>query len=100
MDEYLQPMARRAYGLHMLETPERNARLLLAYLRVTQMKQFNKRDLMRTPHKSNLPSMRDAASFDEAIALLRDGKWVFKIPSDHTGRQREDYAVNARLFMP
>lgn len=99
MDDYLQPMACKAYGIHALDEAERNARLLLAYLSKQRLTHFNKRELMRTPHKAHLKGMRNAEQFDAAIELLITAKWVFRMEADQGGRRREDYAVNKRLFM-
>lgn len=97
VDDYAKPMAERVYGDAALPEVERNAATLARYIRKAGLRQINKRDLKRTPHKSKLPCLRDKDSMDGAVEYLVDAGWLHDSASREggtIGRRREDYTVN------
>lgn len=101
VDAYVKPTARRVFGEAALPPVERNAALLLRYLRKQEMRSFNARLLKRSPHKANLPGLGDAASMNDALGLLVDGGWLMSDghrEGGSTGRGTSDYIVNPALF--
>jgi hypothetical protein len=101
VDDYAKHMAQRTYGDAALPAVERNAAVLARYIRKHDLHTINKRALRRSPHKSHLPSLRDAAALDATLAYLVDAGWLRESHSrDGTGpgRQREDYTVNPAVF--
>ena len=69
MEDYALPMALKAYGCNTQDSIERDASLLLAFLKRPTMLSFAKRELMRV-YKSELPTMRKGSEFDAAICKL------------------------------
>ena len=97
IDSYAKPMAERVYGDAALPMAERNAALLGRYIVKSGLRTFNKRALKRSPHKSALPSLRDAKAMDAALEVLTDAdliRPVGKRDGDGPGRTSGDYAVN------
>ena len=97
VDDYAKPMAERVYGDAALPEVERNAATLARYIRRAQLRQINKRDLKRTPHKSKLPNLRDKDAMDGAVEYLVGAGWLQESGTREggtTGRRREDYTVN------
>ena len=98
MDEYARPMALKVYGHHSQSPAERDARILLAYLKDRNLQVFNTRELMRASGPDRLRTLRKASEMDAAIELLAAGGWVKRMPSTGRGiRPRQDYAVHPRL---
>jgi putative DNA primase/helicase len=101
IDDYAKPMAERVYGDAALPTSERNAAILARYIVRNQFQTFNKRDLKRSPHKSQLPMVRDAKAMDAALEVLTDGgiiAHVGKRDGDGPGRSSGDYKVNPAVL--
>ena len=97
IDDYAKPMAARVYGDAALPVAERNAAMLARYILKAGLRTINKRDLKRSPHKSALPTMRDAKALDAAIEVLADADWLKPNgarDSDMPGRASASYAVN------
>ena len=97
VDDYAKPMAERVYGDAALPAVERNAAVLARYIRKAKLTKVNKRELKRSPHKSHLHGLRDAAAMDAAIGHLVDAAWMLPAPArdgQSAGRLREDYLVN------
>ena len=101
VDDYAKPMAERVYGDAALPVVERHAATLARYIRKAKLGQVNKRDLRRSPHKSNLAGIRDADALEAALRFLVDAGWLLKNPSRDGGghgRQSEDYLVNPAVL--
>ena len=97
IDSYAKPMAERVYGDAALPMAERNAALLGRYIVNSGLRTFNKRALKSSPHKSALPSLRDAKAMDAALEVLIDADLIRPVgerDGDGPGRARGDYAVN------
>ncbi len=101
VDDYAKSMAERVYGDAALPPVERSSAVLARYIRKAELRQVNKRELRRSPHKSRLPGLRDNAVLEAVLAHLVDAGWLREAPSrdgPSTGRQREDYLVNPAVF--
>ena len=86
------------YGMIDMIAIERDARILLAYLKVRDLRVFNTRELMRASGKDRLGTMNTASEMEAAITLLIAGGWVRKMEGTGRGiRPRQDYAVHHRL---
>lgn len=100
VDDYAKPMAERVYGDAALPEVERNAATLARYIRKAGLRQINKRDLKRSPHKSRLPNLKDKGAMDEAVDHLVDAGWLRDCSAREgatIGRHREDYQVNPAI---
>jgi hypothetical protein len=100
VDSYAKPMAERVYGDAALPIAERDAAVLARYIVKKGLRAFNKRELKRSPHKSALPSLRNAKAMDAALEVLEDGGLVRtsgKRDGEGPGRASGDYAVNPAL---
>lgn len=100
VDAYAKPMAERVYGDAALPAAERDAALLARYIVKKGLRTFNKRELKRSPHKTALPSLRNAKAMDAALEVLEDCGLVRtsgKRDGDGPGRASGDYAVNPAL---
>jgi hypothetical protein len=94
-DDYAKPMAQRVYGDAALPEAERNAAVLARYIRKHAFTAINKRDLKRSPHKSHLSMLRNAAAMDAAVSHLVDCGWLLSADDGNPqGRPRGDYLVN------
>ena len=90
-------MALRVYGDAILPAVERNAAVLARHIRKAGLHDINKRQLKQSPHKSQLPGLRDKDLLDAAVEHLVDLGWLREDPrreGDLPGRQRSDYVVN------
>ncbi len=97
IDSYAKPMAERVYGDAALPSADRNAALLARYLIKSGLRTFNKRALKRSPHKSALPSLRDAKAMDAALDVLVDADLIRMAGTrdgESQGRATGDYSVN------
>lgn len=95
IDEYAKPMAERVYGDTALPKPDRNAAVLARYILKNGLQRFNKRELKRSPHKSALPTMRDAKAMDAALEVLADAGWIQTAGDQNgPGRPSGDFMVN------
>jgi putative DNA primase/helicase len=98
VDDYAKPMAQRVYGDAALPAAERNAAVLARYIRKHGFTTINKRDLKRSPHKSHLAALRNAAAMDAAVAHLVDSGWLLSVDdASPQGRPRGDYLVNPAI---
>ncbi len=99
VDDYAKPMAQRVYGDAALPDAERNAAVLARYIRKHAFTMINKRDLKRSPHKSHLAVLRNAAAMDAAVAHLVDSGWLLSTDDGNPqGRPRGDYLVNPAIY--
>lgn len=97
IDDYAKPMASRVYGDAALPKSERDAAILARYIRKNGLRSINARDLKRSPHKSALPTLRNAQAMTEAIELLCDAGWLVSAAErsgELQGRKSADYTVN------
>lgn len=97
IDDYAKPMAARVYGDAAMPAAERNAAILARYIAKAGLRTFNKRDLKRSPHKSALPTLRDAEPMNKALEVLCDAGWIQFAGSrdgEGAGRLSGDYRVN------
>ncbi len=99
MDTYARPMALKVYGNYSQSPAERDARILLDYLKDRGLEVFNTRELMRATGPDRMRTMRKAAEMEAAIELLTAAGWVRKIEGTGRGiRPRQDYAVHPQVF--
>jgi hypothetical protein len=57
--------------------------------------------MKRSPHKSEIPSMRDGAALSDALAVLCDADWLHEAGTrqgDTVGRKSADYLVNPKVW--
>lgn len=96
VDSYAKPMAERVYGDAALPMVERHAAMLAKYIRRQGLRAINKRELKRSPHKSALPGLREAAAMDAAVGFLVDAGWIMPQHSrdGKPGQPKLDYIVN------
>lgn len=97
IDDYAKPMAARVYGDAAMPAAERNAAILARYIMKAGLHTFNKRELKRSPHKSALPTLREAEAMDKALEVLCDAGWIEFAGSrngEGAGRLSGDYRVN------
>ena len=101
IEEYAKPAALRVFGDAALPLVERNAATLARHIRRNRMQRVNARELKRSPHKSHLPTMRDSASLNEALALLCDADWLRDAGErrgESQGRRSSDFIVNPAVY--
>lgn len=100
MDDYAKPMAERVYGDAALPPVERNAALLARYIFKQGLRQINKRELKRSPHKSALPQLRVASVMDAAVEYLVEAGWLMDAGTRQggaPGRPTATYLVNPAI---
>lgn len=94
VDEYAKPMSLRVFGDAALPIAERNAAILARYIQKERLTAINRRELMRTPHKTHLPTLRRADAMKEAFEVLLNAGWIAPAANVASGRPRSDYRVN------
>lgn len=98
IDEYLKPMAKRAFGDNALSDHGLNASILAKWLLKYKPVTINTRRLQR---EARLPGLRDASAIHDAIALLVGADWLRpdnKRQGDTPGRSSNDYIINGSLM--
>ena len=98
VDDYLKPMAERVFGDAALPEGDRIAATVAGWILREKPAVLNARDLRR---KARLPGLREAEKVKLALNVLVEADWlrpVFGRAGDRTGRQREDYQINPRLY--
>ena len=98
VDDYLKPMAERVFGDAALPEGDRIAATVARWILRERPAVLNARDLRR---KARLPGLREAEKVKLALNVLVEADWlrpVFGRAGDSTGRQREDYQINPRLY--
>jgi putative DNA primase/helicase len=101
VESYAKPAAKRVFGDAALPKAERDAAILARYILRKKLRRINARDLKRSPHKVELPTMREAHALNDALALLCDADWLEEVGSrqgDSPGRKSADYLVNPKLL--
>lgn len=99
-EDYLKPMARRAYGNVALSQDEKYAAIVARWIMDNKPDRINARIVQRTIGKASLPkpdNMRDACG------LLIDANWLFpdfNRDGSHKGREKIEYLVNPHLLNP
>jgi len=98
IDDYLKPMAERVFGDAALPEGDRLAAIVASWILRERPPLLNARDLRR---KARLPGLREAEKVKLALNVLMEAEWIrpaFDRAGDSTGRRREDYEVNPRLY--
>ena len=98
VDDYLKPMAERVFGDAALPEGDRIAATVARWILRERPAVLNARDLRR---KARLPGLREAEKVKLALNVLVEADWLrpaFGRAGDSTGRQREDYQINPRLY--
>lgn len=101
VDDYAKPHAERVYGDAALPLVERNAAVLARYIVKWGLRSINLRELKQSPHKSALPSLRQKAAMDDAVAHLVDANWLrpdLSREGGGPGQPRLDYLVNPAVL--
>jgi hypothetical protein len=101
VESYAKPSAKRVFGDAALPKAERDAAILARYILRKKFKRVNARDLKRSPHKSELPTMREAQALNDALAILCDADWLHEAGTrnaENAGRKTADYIVNPKLL--
>ena len=94
IEQYLKPMAERAYGDAALPKAERNAATLAKWIVESKPERINTRELQRS---AGLPSLCRAEVIKEAAEVLVEADWLRYDPTRagrKAGRQSNDYLVN------
>jgi hypothetical protein len=97
LDDYYIPMAERVFGDAALPECDRHAATVARWILRERPTLLNARELRR---RARLPGLRDADKVKLALGVLVDAVWIFPVPdrAGGTGRRREDYAVNPRVY--
>jgi len=99
IDEYLKPMAARAYGDASLPQAERNAATLAKWIRRERPERFKVRDLYR---RVRLPGLMQAADAKEAVEVLVELDWLRPAPNrvgETKGKQSGEFEVNPEVLI-
>jgi len=91
VEEYLKPMAKRAYGDAALPEEEKNAATLVKWTIKNKVEQVNVRDLYRT---IKLPGLDKPVKVKAAIEILLETDWLRPISFNEAGRPKQSYIVN------
>jgi hypothetical protein len=98
LDDYFLPMAERVYGDAALPEGDRLAATVARWILQERPRLLNARALRR---RVRLPGLRDADKVKLALGALAEADWLIPSPDragGGTGRQREDYVVNPRVY--
>lgn len=98
IEQYLKPMAERAYGDASLPQIERNAATLAKWIDKNKPERINVREVQRS---AGLPGLQKAEDAKKAIEELVEGDWLRHDPrraGRKSGRQSNDYLVNLNLL--
>jgi hypothetical protein len=72
--------------------------VLARYIVKAGLRKLNKRELKRSPHKSALPTLRDAKAMDAALEVLEDAGWIKSAAAQAgPGRPSGDYIVHPEV---
>ncbi|MFC1672654.1 DUF3987 domain-containing protein [Pseudomonadota bacterium] len=94
IEQYLKPMAERAYGDAALSKAERDAAALAKWIVKNEPKLINVREIQRM---SGIPSLKKVDEVKGAVAVLLDGDWLRADPRRNgttAGKRSGDYRVN------
>jgi hypothetical protein len=98
IDDYFKPMAERVFGDAALPEGDRLAAIVAHWILRERPQTINARELRR---KARLPGLREADKVKLALTVLVEADWLrpaFDRSGTSTGRPREDYLVNPRLY--
>lgn len=98
MEEYFKPMAERVFGDAALPEGDRLAAVLARWILKERPDVVNARDIRR---KVRLPGLKEAEKVKLALSVLVEADWLKPDPkraADNAGRQKEDYAVNPKVW--
>ena len=98
IDDYLKPMATRAFGDVGLSDENRNAVTLAKWLLKKRPEQINSRVLQR---EIRLPGLKNAKDIKGVIEVLIDANWLHGNPKRNgktVGKMSGDFLINERLF--
>lgn len=96
MEDYLLPMARRAYADGATPKAMRAARLLVCIIRERGLDHFTSRDVARLDRTG----LRGKAELDPALALLTEGDCIRRVDvpaNPQGGRPQRLFVVNPAL---
>lgn len=98
MEEYFKPMAERVFGDAALPEGDRLAAVLARWILKERPDVVNARDIRR---KARLPGLKEPEKVKLALSVLVEADWLKPAPQragDNAGRQRDDYAINPKLW--
>jgi len=98
VEDYLKPMAERVFGDATLPEGDRLAAVLARWILRESPTILNARDIRR---KARLPGLREADKVRLGLNVLVEADWLrpaFNRAGESTGRQREDYLVNPKVY--
>ena len=98
IDDYLKPMAVRAFGDAAISISDRKAATLAKWIIKTRPKRINTRELQRG---AGMPSLGTREDIQGAIEALIEADWLKSEESrrgNTKGRQKSDYAINPYVF--
>jgi hypothetical protein len=98
IEDYFLPMAARVFGDAALPDGDRHAATLARWIVANRPQKVNARDIRR---KAGLPGLKQSENVALAISTLVEADWLrpaFERAGDTSGRQRQDYEVNPRLW--
>ncbi len=97
IEQYLKPMAAKAYGDAALPQAERNAATLAKWIIKNKVERINTRELQRNVR---LLGLRTASEIRSAIKYLVEESWLygdFKRGGKNKGRLTNNYQVNPKI---
>lgn len=98
IDEYLKPMAKRAFGDAGLTDQQRNAATLAKWILKNRLEQINTREISRVAVS---PNLRKANKVQGAVVTLMASKWLRANPKRKgpgSGRHSNDFQVSPLLW--
>jgi hypothetical protein len=91
---YFLPMAERCYGDAALPDAERHAAAIGRWIRRTKPTVVNARELRRE-HRADIPGLpNDSTKIKDALAVLVEARWLFRVEQYRAHSRRDDYRVN------
>jgi len=97
IEQYLKPMAERAYGDAALSKAERNAATLAKWIVKNKPERINVRELQRSV---GLPGLKKAADIKGAIEVFVEAGWLHADPKREgagAGREKGDWLTHPNL---
>lgn len=95
VDEYLRPMAARAYGDAALPLAERHAAAIARRITKEHPETINARVIRRD---WRLPNLNKPEHVNDALTVLEEADWIRKAQKTGTGRPRADYETNPLIW--
>ena len=95
IEQYLKPMAERAYGDAALAKEDKNAAVLAKWIVKNKPQSINTRELYR---KIKLPGMDKSEKVKGAIDVLVEAGWLLSSGIHGNGRPKQNYEVNPGVF--